>query len=80
MNAHHQKRSYRHSLPPAIEYLTLGADLLSAPSQDRQTAEAGPSNSKGKRARVWTGIERVPFGWQVSLALLGIGGGSPSWG
>lgn len=54
MNAHHEKRSYRHSLPSPAEFLSLGA--------------GSSGKGKGKESRVEQGIGRLPFGYQVSCS------------
>lgn len=68
MNAHHQKRSYRHSLPRAVEYLTMGSSL-SGPAQGGKDNQSGGAKGKAKETakedRVWKGIARLPFGYQV---------------
>jgi len=65
MNAHHQKRSYRHSLLSPAEYLTMGSTLPGGAQLEKESQSAG-AKGKHKANPVWKGIERVPFGYQVS--------------
>lgn len=72
MNTHHQKASYRHTIPRNVSHFSCDSFTLPLVPKTherppRAAAAAGEKEGKPQAApRMFKAVERVPFGWQAS--------------